>query len=241
MKILFLDSGIPNHIDIPPTNINDSVNFFSLENSKLYCNKYYYKNDIKKPFKSEVINDLGDHETNLVGYINSRKIGKIDKCEVITGKILNKDGCGTMDQILAGLEFANKIDPKIINIATGYPLLPEMTNHEKKLHYLIREEIVKLYKKNIIIVCACSNHLKEMLYPAKFNETISVSIYYNPFEESEYICNIEYFITTSGIDDYKVRKGSSLATVYVTSKICKILEQFPTISILELKKVLKNN
>jgi hypothetical protein len=233
--ILILDSGFPNHRDISDIIKNKSINFFSSEYHNLFKDKKYpYKGNIIK-YDIESIDDLYDHQTNIIGIINSKKIGISKNSNIIVGKILNKHGFGTMDQILKGLEYANEINPNIVNISTGYGLNEKTSQPEILLHNKIKSEITKLFKKNIIVICACGNNNKEMFYPAKFTETISVSIYYNPFPEADYICNIEHFVTTSKNIDYDIKKGSSFATAYITGILSNYIYNKLSINLNKIK------
>jgi subtilisin family serine protease len=240
MKILILDSGLPDHIDIPIT--NKFKNFFSEEYLDLFQNEKYFvpdKGEIN--YEIEPIDDFFDHQTNMTGIICSNKIGFCKNVDIYVGKILNKYGYGTLKQILEGLKYANEINPNIINISTGYDLKSINNKNNLTIHNLIKKEIDILCSKNIAIICAAGNKNKNMFYPANFQNTISASIYYNSFKNSDYICKVEHFITLSKKKDYTIKKGSSSAAAYLTSLVANYLIENPKSNINKIKNYIKYN
>ena len=141
--IFILDTGLSKHRDIK-ININKSINFFDNKYNNLFKDHKYYIDNKEMYFEEEDIYDYNDHQTNVVGVIKSEKIGVSNKAEIIIGKILNKDGYGTLLQILEAFKYANTINPSIINISTGYEY-KSLSQEEIKIHNLIHQEVKKLF------------------------------------------------------------------------------------------------
>jgi len=217
INILVLDSGIPNHSDIVNIDYKNSMNF-----------------------THELINDIYDHQTNVIGIISSNKIGISKNTNIIVGKILDKSSSGILNSLLEALLYGNKINPDLINISVGYSK-SALNEYNIDIHLKIKNLIKILYDKNIPVVCAAGNNNENMYYPAAFKTTISVGIYYNYFKNIDYNCNIEYFVTTSKKNDYIISKGSSLATAYLTGILANFIQDNNVYTIQEIKEYINVN
>jgi len=191
--ILILDSGVP---------INDNLNH-NLKKEKT-INFSDSNNEI----------DFFNHQTNISTLISSKLLGLSSKSEIICGKILNNNGTGSIKNILDGLNYANKINPDIINISTGY-LKPNIdTNIEDYQIHLEIEKIIKMIsKKNILIVCSKKNNI-DNFFPADFEHTISIG---EKLSNSDIKFKSLNFLVHHSKEDLKIKSGSSCMTAFIAA------------------------
>jgi subtilisin family serine protease len=97
-------------------------------------------------------------------------VGVAPKCNIITVKVLSKNGTGTQASVNAGLEYALIAKPDVVSMSLGSPSYDET---EDKL-------IKELYKLNIPVVAAAGNEggkrskTNTVNYPGKLDEVITV-------------------------------------------------------------------
>ena len=245
--ILILDSGIPENKELrEKINLNKSFNFYSLPFFEKHCkNKNYLFKDKKYKYEFELEVDYFDHQTNIMSVISSDYLGISPKSKIISGKILNKHGMAPLEYILEGLIYANRLNPDIVNISNGYSLNDIKRSKDYMIHDLINEEIIKLYKKNIIVVCAKKNW-DTGFYPADFEETISVL---EIDELKENIADFTYeklkFIVDSGKNSFDIKSGSSLMTGFISGVISNYVTYLKyndkEIDVFKIKKELIKN
>jgi len=155
------------------------------------------------------------------GTILCEKLLEINKnIYVIPIKIFDEDATLEVDKLCKGIKKAAELEVDVINIACG------IDAYYKELEDVINYAI----SKSIIIVSAAGNDgMEELLYPARFDNVISVmardinnkDLSYNNKSKHKksfsapgdhIICNSEYY------------SGTSIATVYITNFAC-ILKQ----------------
>jgi len=216
--ILILDSGIPENVDLDKKiDYKNSKNLFESPYFEKYClNKNYLFNDKKKKYTTESKIDIYDHETNILSVICSDYLGTSPESNIISCKIINKHGKAPIGFILEGLIYANKINPDIINISNGYSLKDITKSQDYQIHDRINEEIIKLYNKNILIVCSKKEYYGGF-YPADFNQTISV-IEFNKNKENigDIIYEKKKFFVNSKKNEFTIKSGSSLMTGFIS-------------------------
>ena len=156
VTILVLDTGIEDHDDLENNIIKkDSASFIRTESIVRDYNGH--------GTASSGVVACGDNASGIVGVAPSAKI--------IMGKVLSKNGQGSIDAIENGLEYAwslrDKID--IVNMSLG-----------SKTPFTARgyKYIVDLYNYGIPVIAAAGNNPKDgVLYPAKYPEVFAVGAY----------------------------------------------------------------
>ena len=246
-KILVLDSGIPTNNSLLKNIVFEkSVNFFDSPYFEKYDENIQYFYDNKRfSYEKEDEFDHYDHQTNIVSVITSNFLGISPKSKIICGKILNKHGKGPIITILEGLIYANKINPDIVNISTGYSLSEISRSQDYHIHDRINEEIVKLYEKNILVIC--SKKKSEVgFYPADFKETISVSENNNDnYNTSDYIYEKTNFLLQTNKNGLKIDKGSSFMTAFIAGVLSNYITFLKinkrNVNIEKIKRLIKKN
>ena len=221
-RILILDSGLPTNNELTDNVIYDkTLNLFETPYYEKYIMSIPYIHKNKRfLYEKENNKDQYDHQTNIISIISSKLLGVSPESKIICCKILNKHGKGPITLILEGLIYANKINPDIVNISTGYTLHNITKSDEYRTHDRIYEEIIKLYKKNIPVICSRKKEEHSSFYPADFNETISVSDdNSNTDFTSDYVYEKTSFFVHTNRNDYKIKSGSSFMTAFITGII----------------------
>ncbi|TDT72501.1 subtilase family protein [Hypnocyclicus thermotrophus] len=147
MKIAVIDSGAP-------------------EKSKLnITNKYriFVNQDYESYVLKDRIEDENGHAT-LVFKILEKYLKKAE--EIISIKILNKELMGNSIALAKAIEFAVNEKCNLINISLGTPNKEFIKRNKNAVKYAD--------EKGVMIVAAHSNGIKEISYPASFNNVIGV-------------------------------------------------------------------
>jgi hypothetical protein len=245
--ILILDSGIPENIELKKKiDYKNSKNLFESPYFEKYClDKNYLFNDKKKKYTQESEIDFYDHETNILSVISSDYLGTSPESKIISCKILNKHGKAPIGFILEGLIYANKINPDIVNISSGYSLRDITRSQDYQIHDRINEEVIKLYNKNILIVCSKKEY-DSGFYPADFNQTISV-IEFNKGKENigDIIYDKKNFFVNSKKNEFTIKSGSSLMTGFISGILSNYITYLKSnnkeINVKKIKKELIKN
>lgn len=245
--ILILDSGVPIQNEFQDNIIHSkNINFFQSPFIEKYCSgkSYIFKNK-RYNFEYEDELDLYDHQTHLHSIISSKYLGISPKSNIICGKILNKHGKAPLELILEGLIYANFINPDIVNISNGYSIEEIGKSNEYDIHDKIHLEIMKLYKKNIIVIASKKN-IDVGFYPADFKEVISIAEYKkNNFNYSDVIYDKVNFLVNTNYNSFNIKTGSSYMTAFISGVVSNYIthkkKKDHPIKIKEIKRVLKEN
>ncbi len=123
----------------------------------------------------EGIEDLQGHSSHCCGIVGAKNnaigcVGYAPECTIVTYKGLDKNGSGSMDQIVAALNYAADIlKPDLISMSLG------STVPYAKMH----EAIKRLYDMNIPIIAAGGNGgvAEGVNYPGNYDEVVTIGAY----------------------------------------------------------------
>ncbi|MBT2646434.1 S8 family serine peptidase [Bacillus sp. ISL-34] len=195
------------------------------------------KGQIYKEFNAinskEPMKDIFNHGTSIAGIIaakdNSIGIKGISpKSKIYSVKVLNDKGEGSVEHIIRGIEWAINEKVEIINISFG------LKNDNQKL-----KKVINKATNNGIIVVASSgnNYIKDVDYPAKYNNVISVGSIDHEHERAKFSPRGKIdvvgpgrdILSTNNLKDYSIFEGTSYSTAFVTGLISLYLSENPTI------------
>lgn len=203
VKIALLDTGVDfNHEDLK----NSLLPGFNAINPE------------KLPFDD----CRGGHGTFCCGIIcaldnNIGVIGIAPKAKVIPIKVLDSEGCGDVDTICKGIDFAIDSGADMISMSFG------SSEPVEEIH----EKVKKCYDKNLPVFVSSGNaNLKKLFYPAGYSETISVSSVGKDFKKSSFsnvATNLDLFspghdiLSTTPNNNYSIMSGTSMSAPFACS------------------------
>lgn len=125
-----------------------------------------FKDRVKRKFnminRNYDISDEYGHGTMVAGLI----LDVAPKSELYVTKVLDKNGLGSISNIMNGITFAINNNVDILCISLGM---------NRDLPLILKQRIVEAYEKGITIVSAVGNNNRsEPLYPSKMDEVIGV-------------------------------------------------------------------
>lgn len=216
-----LSSGDLQTIAILDTGLNESL----YEENKDRITKVINVTD-----DSENVTDELGHGTALASLLLGSRMmnlkGLLPDVRVVLIKITDRNGKCTFENLLKGLEEAEKSHASVINISLG----SDISNDA------VTKKISDLYKKNITIVAASGDYEdKDILFPANLSNVVSVASLDNQFNLSKF-SNYNEQITCSfpgenmdlvSMDNGALEKttrltGTSYATVYASAYVAAI-------------------
>jgi hypothetical protein len=160
-------------------------------------------------------------------------------------KILNDRGLGNRKKLIKALDWCIDNNIKIINLSLGSSSVRDIN----ELRYIVD----KAYKEGIIIIAA--NHNRNiMTYPASFYNVIGVKCDRKEILNiGEYIynhqrvdgieitaCSKHYLINYLN-NSYGTENVNSYAAPMITGIVSKIVQENPTVSLTNVKKILSSN
>jgi major intracellular serine protease len=192
----------------------------------------------------------GSHCSGTIGAADNTEgiVGMAPEATIVGVKVLDKNGQGKSYSLIHGLLYClNELKPDVINMSLGSPHdMPE-----------IHEIIKKLKAANIPVICSAGNNGKEqILYPAKYEETIGVGSYddlvnKNRSQFSSYGSELDLIapgkeILSTYLDKkYAVMSGTSMAAPAVTGIIALLIAYFKnqnkTLTVDQIKELLYKN
>lgn len=163
ITVLIIDTGMPVHTDLNSAIIKDKCKSFL---------------DYEKE-----VEDKNFHGTHCAGIIGARAnnigvVGVAPRCNIITYKVLDKDGSGSFEAIRSALTYALQLKPDIVSMSLG----------SKEDDLYIHEMIKSLHDANIPCIVASGNDgsIDSVNYPGKYEEVICVSSIGKKEELSEF-------------------------------------------------------
>lgn len=166
--------------------------------------------------------DYNGHGTHVAGSIaaNGKILGVAPETKLLAVKVLNKDGYGSYQGIVNGLEWvrnwygSNGEKVNVVNLSLGGP------TSQSYLH----KEIIKTYQAGITMVCAAGNagdknpNTPEISYPAYYPETLAVGAINLQTGIADFSnSNDRIDIVSPGVDTYSSYPGGKYVKLSGTS------------------------
>ncbi|MEH6943892.1 S8 family peptidase [Bacillus sp. JJ722] len=180
----------------------------------------------------EVFKDYNGHGTHVAGTIAAERngtgvTGVAPEADLLIVKVLDKNGSGTYEWIIQGIQYSIEQKVDIISMSLGGP------TDMPALHEVIKEAV----SKEILVVCAAGNagdgddSTDELGYPGSYNEVISVgavdlewrsSRFTNSNNEVDLVAPGERILSTYLDGKYASLSGTSMATPHVAGALALI-------------------
>ena len=186
--------------------------------------------------------DENGHGTHIAGIIaanhESGIYGIAPLADIYAIKSMNKDGKGTLTDILKGIEWAIEKDLDILNLSFGTDINSD----------ILKNMVNKAYNSGIIIVSASDKGTSSngsITYPAKYKNVIAVnsidqdlnlSSFSSKGPEIEYSSFGENIVSLHLNNKSEILSGSSQSAAYVTGVIALYKEIWPGMKVDEFRK-----
>jgi major intracellular serine protease len=232
ITVAILDTGIQLHKDLKDNILLDKCRSF-VTGENIYDNSVFH----------------GVHVSGIVGASDNfvGMVGIAPEVNLVSVKVLDKNGMGGSNIIRKGLEYCLELKPDIINMSLGSEVsMPD-----------VYDVIKKLNDKNIIMVCAAGNNGEnKILYPAQYDECIAVGSYndiilrnrskFSSWGSSlDILAPGENILSTYGNDTYALLSGSSMASPGISGIIALLLSYHKslgeTLTVDQVKNLLYEN
>lgn len=187
IKIVTMDTGV----DVNHEDIKDKIK------SKF--------NMIEKSF--DVSDELG-HGTHVAGLLVGEKTGVAPMSELHAVKVLDKDGNGTIANVMDGITYAINMNADVLSISLGM---------QHGIPLILQQRIVQAYESGITIVCAVGNDYNyPSRYPAIMKEVIAVGGLDKDGKVVDF-SNREYDVLAPSVDILSTHKDGQYARMSGTS------------------------
>ena len=180
------------------------------------------------------IEDEHGHGTHVAGIIAKNT----PHLRIIPIKTLNKNGNGDLYAFIRGLYYAIDHRADVINMSFGITSDNEM----------VREAVNEAISNDISIIAASGNNgSAHLLYPANYEDVISVGAYDQnevKAQFSQYGDHLDF--VAPGVDiwsswlggEYKLESGTSMATPFISKTVALIKSINPNLSATEIQEIL---
>lgn len=209
---------------------------------------------VSKIANSSAFTDGLGHGTHVAGVIGAQNnsigtVGVAPDAQLYSVKVLSTKGLGTLEGVVAGIQWAIDQKVDIINMS-----LTTVANNQT-----LRDITKKAYDAGILIVAASGNEREsglygDVLYPARFPSVVAVGSVsqlnklsyfsnYGPSQElmapGENILSTYVNGTTTTQNDYAILEGTSVASPFAAGTFAQYMEAYPHLSNKQLRETIK--
>jgi len=209
---------------------------------------------VSKVENSSAFTDGNGHGTHVAGVIGAQNnsigtVGVAPDSLIYSVKVLSANGVGTLEGVVAGIQWA--IDQKVDIINMSLTTI----NDDQAL----RDITQKAYDAGIVVIAASGNErekglYKDVLYPARFPSVIAVgsvsklnklSYFSNYGASQELVAPGEGILSsftdskTTSNEDYAISEGTSVASPFVAGTFAQYMEAYPHLSNIQLRETVK--
>lgn len=147
--------------------------------SNLLDNGYNFIDDNEYPIDD---NGHGSHVAGTIAACNNGLgiVGVSPKTKILPVKSLDSEGSGSLHSVAMGILWAVEQGVDIITMSLG------TESHSKDFHDVIKFA----HSKGVLIFCAAGNsgYRNNIMYPARYPETISIAAIDSDFERTDFSC-----------------------------------------------------
>ena len=211
---------------------------------------------ISKVANSRHDTDGNGHGTHVAGVIGAQNnsigtVGVAPNAQLYSVKVLSANGVGTLEGVVAGIQWA--IDQKVDIINMSLTTI----NDDK----VLRDITKKAYDAGIVVVAASGNERRtgsynDVLFPARFPSVIAVgsvskynhlSYFSNYGASQELVAPGEDILSsfadskTTSQEDYAVSEGTSVAAPFVAGTFAQYMEAYPHLTNKQLRETVKRS
>ncbi|EIM07328.1 extracellular alkaline serine protease [Planococcus antarcticus DSM 14505] len=209
---------------------------------------------VSKVANSSAFTDGNGHGTHVAGVIGAQNnsigiVGVAPDSQLYSVKVLSANGIGTLEGVVAGIQWAIDQKVDIINMS-----LTTVNNDQT-----LRDITKKAYEAGILIVAASGNEREsglysDVLYPARFPSVIAVgsvsqlnklSYFSNYGASQELVAPGENILSSfvdslsTSQDDYAISEGTSVASPFAAGTFAQYMEAYPHLSNKQLRETVK--
>jgi subtilisin family serine protease len=176
--------------------------------------------------------DAQGHGTHVSGIIAARRnahgiVGVAPESKIITAKVLNDDGAGSSQDIVAGIRWAVEAGADILSMSLGSP------EPDEEIHQALLDAI----SKGIFVITAAGNEgpeLDTVGYPAGFPEMVAVgsidrkkklSRFSSRGRQVDVVAPGDQITSCYPPRGYAVLSGTSMATPFVSGVVALALSK----------------
>lgn len=200
--------------------------------------------------------DEKGHGTHVAGIIGSSQYGVAPKCNILPVRVLDADGSGYTDEIIAGVEYAMK-NADVLNMSFGGPAenIESSEEYVRRLEIQLHDTLIKAISLNKVCVIAAGNN-KKIDSPAILPEAITVgaidsygvlasfsgcgpAFHYN-VEKPEVVAPGVSINSTWLNGGTNIESGTSQATPHVAGVVALMLSINKKLTPEEVKTILQN-
>lgn len=192
IKVVVLDTGVPKHVDL------------------LVCGGKSFIDGYEEDSHGH-----GTHVSGIIAAIANNDMGVAGiapESEDYYGAVLDGDGSGSFDAIIAGIRWAvDEVGANVINMSLGIPDgYPTVTEMEETCNYAVSQ--------GVAVICAAGNEAGGVGQPACYDSCIAVAAVNNQKEHARFSnTGPEVDFASGGVDVYSTYLNNGYAKLSGTS------------------------
>jgi len=172
----------------------------------------------------DVSDELG-HGTHVAGLLVGKRTGVAPMAKLHAIKVLDKDGNGSISNVMDGITHAINLKADVLSISLGV---------QHYIPQILIQRIIEAYEAGVTIVCAVGNDINSpSRYPASMNEVISVGgldLDGNVADFSNYGYDVlapsVEVLSTYKDGKYAIMNGTSMASPLVAGSIALLISYY---------------